>query len=191
MTMTSRPAIAMPQPEPENCWRPDARPLTEMKILIVDDDPANVELLQAILADAGFRCTKSVTDSRCTMDVTKDLQPDLVLLDLTMPHVDGFTVIDSLRGADGDLVLPIIVLTGDCDPKTKLRVLQAGVTDFLTKPFDLAEVLARVTNSLKSRRRYQLVEDHRAALESARANALKLRGELWELQSTRTSQVVM
>ena len=117
--MTSRPTIAMPQPEPENCWRPDARPLTEMKILIVDDDPANVELLQAILADAGFRCTKSVTDSRCTMDVTKDLQPDLVLLDLTMPHVDGFTVIDSLRGADGDLVLPIIVLTGDWDTKDK------------------------------------------------------------------------
>ena len=95
MTMTSQPAIAMPQPEPEseNCWRPDARPLTEMKVLIVDDDPANVELLQTILADAGFRCTKAVTDSRCTMDVSKEFQPDLVLLDLIMPHVDGFTVI--------------------------------------------------------------------------------------------------
>src|SRR5947207_14110297 len=101
MTMTSQPTIAMPQPEPGNCWRADARPLTEMKILIVDDDPANVEMLQAILADAGFTCTKSVTDSRCTMDVSKDLQPDLVLLDLIMPHVGGFTVIDCLPGADG------------------------------------------------------------------------------------------
>jgi DNA-binding response OmpR family regulator len=190
--MNSPELIPFSLPEPEQkCWRADAHPLTEMKILIVDDDRTNVALLEAMLANAGFTSTKPVLDSRDALELCKTFEPDLLLLDLMMPHVDGFTIIESLRCNDGELLFPIIVLTADVDPKTKLRVLQAGVTDFLTKPLDLAEVLARVTNTLKSRRRNQLIADHRTALELSRDSTSKLRSQLWELENSRAGHVVL
>lgn len=172
------------------CWRADAHPLTTMKILIVDDDATNVALLEAMLADAGFTCTTSILDSRCAIDTCKAFVPDLLLLDLMMPHIDGFSIIESLRTSDGTLSLPVIVLTADVDPKTKLRVLRAGVTDFLTKPLDYPEVLPRITNALESRRRYQLLEKERAALQAARASTSELRTALWDLEKKRSSCII-
>jgi putative two-component system response regulator len=162
-----------------------------MKILIVDDDDSNVALLESRLARAGFSCVKSVLDSRYAVDVCKGFAPDLLLLDLMMPFVDGFAVLESLRDPNGGLILPVIVLTADVEPETKLRVLKTGATDFLTKPLDLAEVLARITNVLESRRRELLMEKQRKALEEALAATSELRSALWQAENKQNSYVVL
>src|SRR5207244_11466272 len=93
-------------------------------------------------------------------------QPDLVLLDLMMPHVDGFRILEAIR-ADNATFLPIIVLTADINEDTKCRALAAGATDFLCKPFDHTEVALRIGNLLQSRNVHLLLDNQRAALEDA------------------------
>ena len=115
---------------------------------MIDDEPANAELLEAILMDNGYEHVKSVTDSRLALEVGLIFEPDLILLDLMMPHVDGFTILETLRSEPDGASLPVIVLTADESKETKLRVLNAGADDFILKPFDLAEVLLRIENLL-------------------------------------------
>src|SRR5262245_57530496 len=85
--------------------------LAKMKILIVDDEPSNVALLEGILAVSGFNNVKPLTDSRLAIETCKTFQPDLVLLDLMMPYVDGLTILTTLRSELGEVFLPVIVLT--------------------------------------------------------------------------------
>jgi two-component system sensor histidine kinase/response regulator len=123
--------------------------LTNSKILIVDDQEANVRILESLLEIKGFKQVKSTTDSRQVEELVKSFSPDLLLLDLMMPHMSGFEVMEKLRGKEtGGHFMPILVLTADSTKESKQQALITGATDFLTKPFDFTEVLLRINNLL-------------------------------------------
>ena len=138
--------------------------LTQTRILVVDDEPANVRLLERMLAEAGYQQVRSTTDSRQVLALYGEHQPDLILLDLMMPHLDGIAVIRQLRIPE-DVFLPILVLTADATIEAKKRALEAGAKDFLTKPFDRLEVLLRIKNLLDTRTLYLDLERHNRELE--------------------------
>lgn len=140
--------------------------LKQARILIVDDEVANTCLLQSLLNRTGFTNHFSVTDSRETIERIEQLQPDLILLDLNMPQVSGFDILQLLRlTLAPDNYLPVLVLTADINPKTKRRALAAGATDFLPKPFDASEVLMRIRNLLKTRLLHLDLQNHNTRLE--------------------------
>src|SRR5437667_98546 len=136
----------------------------QARILVVDDEPANVRLLERMLAEGGYRQVKSTTDSRQVLALAGEFQPDLILLDLMMPHLDGIAVIQQLQIPD-DVFLPILVLTADATSEAKKRALEAGAKDFLTKPFDRLEVMLRIRNLLDTRSLYLDLERHNRSLE--------------------------
>jgi putative two-component system response regulator len=148
-------------------WKSELAAYAKMKILIVDDEPANVALLEDMLGEQGYTHLKSTTDSRRVLELCDEFDPDLILLDLFMPHLDGFTVLESLRADRSEVYLPIIVLTADVNEDTKRRALHCGATDFLNKPLDHIEVLLRIRNLLETRRIHQLLDNRRAALEDS------------------------
>lgn len=150
-----------------NLWGNESAELGKMKIVVIDDEPVNVALVEEILAENGYARFESVTDSKQALEVCNRLQPDLILLDLMMPPPDGFTILEMLRAQNDELFLPIVVLTADTNEQTKRRALAAGATDFLLKPFDHIEVALRIRNLLKSRRAHLLLDNQRAALEEA------------------------
>ncbi len=119
------------------------------KILIVDDQEANVLLLERMLRGAGYSAITSTMDSSkvCELHVTNHY--DLILLDLQMPVMDGFQVLENMKEIETDGYLPVLVITAQREHK--LRALKAGAKDFISKPFDLAEVLIRVHNMLEVR----------------------------------------
>jgi adenylate cyclase len=119
------------------------------KVLIVDDQEANVLLLERMLRAAGYVAVTSTIDAGEVCKLHLKNRYDLILLDLQMPGLDGFQVMDGLKEIDADGYLPVLVITAQ--PGHKLRALQAGAKDFISKPFELAEVLARVRNMLEVR----------------------------------------
>ncbi len=119
------------------------------RILIVDDEPSNVRLLERFLESAGYTNFVSASDSRQVETLVREQMPDLLLLDLIMPHFDGFEIMAAVKKRLGpDEVLPIIVLTADETHEARHRALSAGALDFLIKPLDQLEVLLRVHNLL-------------------------------------------
>jgi putative two-component system response regulator len=159
--------------------------LEKMKILIIDDEPTNVALLEEILVESGYTRFKSVVDSKLAVDVCKSFQPDLVLLDLMMPPPDGFAILEQLRSETDETFLPIVVLTADTNEESKRRALETGATDFLLKPFDHIEVALRIRNLLKSRRAHLLLDNQRSALEDAVCQrTAELRATIAALQKT-------
>ena len=119
------------------------------RILIVDDEPANVRLLERILQSAGYHNTVSTTDSRQVEALIEREMPALLLLDLGMPYLDGFAIMESVKARLGeDEVLPILVLTADANAETRHRALREGALDYVVKPLDALEVLLRVRNLL-------------------------------------------
>jgi PAS domain S-box-containing protein len=141
----------------------DESEMLAAKILIVDDQEVNVALLETLLSAAGYRSVSSTTVSREVCALHRHNQYDLILLDLQMPGMDGFEVIEGLKTIDPEGYLPVLVLTAQ--PGHKLRALQAGVRDFISKPFDLVEVKTRIRNMLEVRLLYNRLEDHKARLE--------------------------
>ncbi len=124
----------------------------EARILIVDDQEANVRLLERILRNAGYTRLTSTTDSSKAAPLFSEVAPDLILLDLAMPGLDGFEVIKQITPLiPTESYVPILVLTADITPETKRRALSVGAMDFLSKPFDQAEVLLRIRNLLQTR----------------------------------------
>jgi putative nucleotidyltransferase with HDIG domain len=122
------------------------------QILIVDDQQANVRVLERLLAREGYTNLKSTTDARQALPLFSEFQPDLILLDLLMPYLDGFAVLEQLRPViPADSYLPILVLTADITPEAKQRALSNGAKDFLTKPIDAVEVSLRIRNLLETR----------------------------------------
>ena len=119
------------------------------KILVVDDLEANVLLLERMLHAAGYTRVESTTDPRTVSELHGRNHYDLILLDLQMPGMDGFQVMEHLKAVEPDSYLPVIVITAQ--PDHKLRALRAGAKDFVSKPFDLGEVLMRVRNMLEVR----------------------------------------
>ncbi len=160
-------------------------------IMIVDDEPSNVRLLETMLVHAG--CTKryTTTDPRLALEMCARWRPDAVLLDLIMPHLDGITLLGQLAERFPDrLAMPILVLTADASKETKYRVLQAGASDFLTKPLDALEVVLRLGNHLTSRSLHLEVTESNALLEKRveeRTWALEAaQGEIIDRLSTAT-----
>jgi len=128
---------------------PEVLDLLKGKILVVDDQPANVLLLERMLSEAGYVAVTSTLDPRAVCELHKTHRYDLILLDLQMPVMDGFEVMEALKAVEQDGYLPVLVITAQ--PDHKLRALKAGAKDFVSKPFDVAEVLTRVRNMLEVR----------------------------------------
>ncbi len=144
------------------------------RILIVDDQDANITLLTEMLLQEGYTQVSSTTDPEAVGALHRKAAYDLILLDLQMPVMDGFQVMEVLKTNVADDYLPVIVLTAQ--PGHKLRALQAGAKDFISKPFDLVEVKARIHNVLEVRLLYRKLEEHNAQLEEAvRARTAELR----------------
>ncbi|HYE92962.1 MAG TPA: response regulator [Terriglobales bacterium] len=135
-------------------------------ILIVDDEPVNVRVLDRMLAAAGYTELVSTTDPRQVLGLFRERQPDLVLLDLMMPYLDGFAVLEQLRAEiPAGAYLPVLILTADATTETRRRALDAGAHDFLTKPFEHFEALLRIRNLLQTRRLHVALEAHNRSLE--------------------------
>jgi EAL domain-containing protein (putative c-di-GMP-specific phosphodiesterase class I)/CheY-like chemotaxis protein len=143
------------------------QPSTDARILIVDDEPANVVLLERILQKAGMTQITGTTDPGQAVRLFRELAPDLVLLDLHMPGLDGFEVLASLQDEiPGDSFVPVLVLTADVTSHARERALSAGAKDFLTKPFDRIEVLLRIQNLLETRALHVRLQRQNRALEA-------------------------
>ena len=132
-------------------------------ILIVDDLPANVQLLERLLHEAGYTKVTSTMDSLAVCALHREHRYDLILLDLQMPGMDGFQVMQGLATDAADSYLPVIALTAQ--PSHKLRALQAGAKDFISKPFDLVEVKTRIHNMLEVRLLYKKLDNYSKVLE--------------------------
>ena len=132
-------------------------------ILIVDDQEANVALLEQLLGDAGYTYVASTMNPLEVCALHRKNHYDLILLDLQMPGMDGFQVIEGLKTNIADGYLPVLVITAQ--PGHKLRALQAGARDFISKPFDLIEVRTRIHNMLEVRLLYKELEKYNVFLE--------------------------
>ncbi|MGZ8256647.1 MAG: response regulator [Gallionella sp.] len=132
-------------------------------ILIVDDQPANVLLLAELLREVGYTCIASTTDPYAVCELHRRNHYDLILLDLLMPGMDGFEVMQRLKEIKTDAYLSVLVITAQ--PNHKLRALAAGAKDFIAKPFDLVEVKTRIHNMLEVRLLYKKLEQHNRELE--------------------------
>ena len=149
------------------------------RILIVDDQEVNVLLLEKLLKGAGYKNLKSTTDSREVTSIYSEFKPDLILLDLFMPHLDGFQVMEELKKIEKEIFLPILVLTALTEQAVRVRALVSGAKDFLSKPFDRAEVLNRIRNLLEVRLLHKQVLNQNKILEE------KVRERTKELRDTR------
>ena len=153
----------------------------DAEILIVDDERPNIQLLERILKLGGYARIRGTDDPRQVTPMLRERGADIVLLDLRMPRMDGFEVmqeLDLLSTAQDDYI-PVLVLTAEQDPKVKLQALKSGAMDFLVKPFDRAEALSRVRNMLQVRFLQKRIRRQNAELER------KVRERTRELEDTR------
>jgi PAS domain S-box-containing protein len=137
--------------------------ILDASILIVDDQEPNVSLLEQLLNETGYTDVTSTMNPHEVCALHRKNRYDLILLDLQMPGMDGFQVMEGLRTNDADSYLPVIVLTAQ--PGHKLRALQAGAKDFISKPFDLVEVKTRIHNMLEVRLLYKKLDNYNKTLE--------------------------
>lgn len=160
--------------------------LRDVRILIVDDETGNINLLRNVLARYGFRNFQSTTDPRDTLGLVDTYAPDIIMLDLNMPHMTGVEVLQLLAASQPkDTYLPVLVLTGETSIAMKRRALANGATDLLPKPYDPAEMFVRMRNLLKTRFLHLQVQQQNAALEAeVEARTHELRETVDELRST-------
>jgi len=157
--------------------------ILQARILVVDDNLTNVVLLKKLLEAEGYLHVDGETDSRKVVGMYEAAPYDLVLLDIRMPHMDGYDVMDGLKGiANGDIP-PIMVLTAQTDMDTKLKALAAGAQDFLHKPFDRVEALTRIRNMIEVRLLHKQVREQNEILEQ------KVQERTQELEDTRLDVV--
>jgi len=142
---------------------PHSAEILNASILIVDDQEANVRLLEQMLQEAGYRGVTSTMDPHAVCALHRANNYDLILLDLQMPGMDGFEVMEGLKANIADDYLPVIVLTAQ--PGHKLRALASGAKDFISKPFDLVEVKTRIHNMLEVRVLYKKLANYNKLLE--------------------------
>lgn len=154
-------------------------PTHEARILIIDDEPANLRLLDKMLASQGYGQLALVQDPREALTAYRTHHPDLILLDINMPYLDGYQVMAQLHELDDPLLPPIIILTAQHDRETLLKALAAGARDFLGKPFDRAELLMRVRNLLDAQLAHRLMHDRKNTFE------MMVRERTHELNETR------
>lgn len=117
-------------------------------VMIVDDEPINIKLVRKVLREVGFTDFSDATDPRTVLTLMREQQPDVVLLDIMMPHISGLEILEAIRATPQLAHIPVIVLTASAERATKLEALELGATDFLPKPVDRAELIPRVRNAL-------------------------------------------
>jgi putative two-component system response regulator len=137
----------------------------DARILIVDDEESNVDVLRRLLRRSGFSLIEGTNDSRQVCDLYIKFRPDLILLDLHMPHMDGLQVMDELFTIADETYLPILMLTGDDAPEAKREALSRGAKDFLNKPFNNDEALLRINTLLETRFLYMQIQSQNIVLE--------------------------
>jgi putative two-component system response regulator len=146
------------------------------RILIVDDELANLKMLAKLMRNHGYLDLDLVEDARNVVERYQVLRPDLILLDINMPHLDGFQVMEQLKALNDPLLPPIIILTAQHDKSYLLRALALGARDFVSKPFDHVELLMRVHNLLDAQLAHRLMHDQKNVLEEmVRARTEELR----------------
>jgi len=153
--------------------------LLNARILIIDDNQSNVDLLKDILATQGYTSLLGLTDSRRAKDLYLAYNPELVLLDINMPHFDGFQLLEQFKEVEENAYVPVLVLTALQDDKTRIKALETGAQDFLTKPFNKLETLTRIHNLLTVRLLHNQVRDQNIILEK------KVQERTIELQESR------
>ncbi len=156
------------------------------KIFVIDDEPMNVDLFENILRDFGYSNLSMITDSRRAISMLSNDDPDLVLLDLHMPHQDGYEVLKALRYVvPAETFMPILVLTADATVEARRHALAAGATDFLSKPFDTVEMGLRIETMLRLRFLYRELRQEKALLEQrVRDRTRSLQRVIAELRCT-------
>jgi len=135
-------------------------------ILIVDDEPTNLKLLDKILRSQGYQRLILESDPRKVIALYQELHPDLILLDISMPHLNGYQVMEELKALDDPLMPPVVILTAQYGKHYLLQALAAGARDFITKPFDRTELLMRVRNLLEAHLAHRLIHEKKQVLES-------------------------
>src|SRR5260370_12153191 len=143
-----------------------SRQFRNARILIVDDEDANIEILQRILARAGFARVESTNDSRQATPLYVEQRPDLILLDLHMPHLDGLDVMSQLNEIAEASYLPILILSGDLAPEARREALSRDAKDFVGKPFQQAELLLRIKTQLETLLLYLQIQSQNQLLEA-------------------------
>jgi PleD family two-component response regulator len=134
----------------------DNQQILAKRILAIDDEEANVLLLKNVLEREGYKDIHCITDPEKALDAYITLSPDLVLLDLMMPKIDGFQLLEAFSRHDkSDEFRPVLVLTADTTLQTRRRALALGAKDFVSKPFDVIEVALRISNLLETRILYE------------------------------------
>ncbi len=159
--------------------------LKNAKILIVDDLKSNIEVIMGILELSGYKNIEHTTDSRKVIGLVKTFNPDLILLDLMMPYLSGFDVMDLIRAEKQysflqNNYLPILVLTADNSNEIRLKALAGGAKDFLSKPFDIIEVKLRIKNLLETQYLFQLLKVKNQTLEDKVVSFLKLNNDWYK-----------
>lgn len=165
----------------------------DASVLVIDDNPANVALLQALLRRAGLRTVHTATDPVDALARLERIDPDLVLLDLHMPRMDGYAVLAELTEHAAGSYLPVMVLTADARPEATQRALSLGARDFLTKPFDATEVALRVRNLLETRYLHKALRQNNLRLRAQLVDYQEVERaerESWQLRHDRVQRVI-
>jgi len=149
------------------------------RLLIVDDEPTNLKLLDKMLRAEGYENLTLIQDPREVLAAYERVAPDVILLDLNMPYLDGFAVLEQLKSLHHLNLPPVMVLTAQQGRENRLRALAEGARDYLTKPFDRSELLARVRNLIDAHQLHKLVKMENEVLES------RVRERTRELRETR------
>lgn len=153
--------------------------IDSLRILIVDDEAANVRVLERVLRRAGFADIRTTTSPRAALAMAATAMPDIVLIDLHMPELSGVAVLRELGTANHELLPLVVVLTGDDSPTAKAEALSAGAKDFITKPFDTTEVALRIRNFADLRLMHKRLQQSNTILEE------KVRARTAELEEAR------
>ncbi len=132
-----------------NVSRKFYKDILDSKILIVDDQETNVRLLEYVLHSNGYRFVRGITDPRDVVPIYREYSPDLVLLDLIMPHMDGVELLEKLQQVERDTYPSIVVISASTNDEARIRSLALGAIDFISKPFNRAEVAVRISNMLR------------------------------------------
>jgi putative two-component system response regulator len=136
-------------------------------IMLIDDEPINIKVARRYLQEAGYKDFIAVTDSTIAIDEIMAHKPDVIVLDVMMPRINGIDLLQTIRSTPQTAHIPVLILTANCERETRLRALDAGATDFLEKPVDPAELLPRVRNSLTIKAHHDHLERQAEELEAA------------------------
>ena len=139
----------------------------EAKVMIVDDEPINIRVTRKYLSDAGYSNFVTCSDAPKALEIMQAEMPDIVLLDIIMPVVDGLAILWEMRATAQLRNLPVLILTASNEPQTKVKALEMGATDFLTKPLDPSELIPRVRNTLMVKAHQDHLERYAERLEEA------------------------